>query len=312
MFAGQEVRGLCRLDERGPGIPLVDFLLADRSLDDVVRFGRGVLSERRQALLRTLRDVPDLAWFLLFHADGRWRELALDRIAELPSSAFRFLSIAVRLNDWVSQVRGAAVDCAQRLFPSTSPTVIAEAALILLLRRRDWSRWREEAVFLDEALTRPDVASHLARRLAVGRTGPLARILAEALRLDAMDSSLPALARTAIQPAVRAKALQCLIDGRAAWPDGYARQWINKPLGLSRRVAVTGKRDMPRIEPLDSLLRLGAADRSLMVRKVAASALIEHRAVAATMPEVVSRLAADESSAVRERIAFLLRATLKP
>lgn len=122
-----------------------------------------------------------------------------------------------------------------------------------------------------------------------------------------MDRHLPTLARIALQPAVRAKSMRCLIEGRATWPDGYAQQWISKPLGLSRRVAVTGGRDMLRKEPLEGLLRLGAADRSPMVRKIVASALIEHRAVAAILPELVSRLAADRSSAVRGRIAFLLR-----
>ncbi len=312
-YAGQELRAWCQMNGSEPGIPLSSALpKTARSLDDLLRLGQEVFGRRRQHLLQMLRDVPDLAWLLLFHADGRWREFALDRIADPPCSPFRFIAVTLRLNDWVEQVRTAALDCAHRLFPSTSPAIIASAATMLLLRRRQWNRWRGEAAILDAALARPEVADSLAQHIGRGRTRPLARVLAEALRAGLLDRHLPALARTALQPAVRAMALRCLIEGRATWPDGYARQWTNKPLGLSRRVPVTGGRDMLRTEPLDILLRLGAADPSPAVRKIVASALIEHCSVASTMPEVVSGLAADKNRAVRERIAFLLSTSAGP
>ncbi len=263
--------------------------------------------QKRQGLLLKLRDEPDLAWLLLFHGDGRWRELALDRIAGPPGSAFRFIAITLRLNDWVEQVRAAAAECARRAFPSTSPAIIADAAPILLLRRRQWTRWRGEANVLDAALARRDVADQLALHLIQGRTGPLARVLGQALRQDAMDRHLPALARTAIQPAVRARALRTLIDGRATWPEGYGQQWVDKSLGLSRRKVVTGSRDIARQGSMRDLITAGAADQATAVRKAAADGLIEYRDQTATMQAVIEALAADRSPAVRERIAFVIR-----
>jgi hypothetical protein len=177
----------------------------------------------------------------------------------------------------------------------------------MVLQRRQWSRWRGEAEILDAALARQDVADQLAQRLGQGSTGPLARVLGQALRQDGMDRHLPALARTAIQPAVRAEALRTLIDGRAAWLEGYGQQWIDKTVGHSRRKAVMGGRDVVRQCPVGDLIALGAADKATAVRKVAAEALIKHRDQAGTMQATIHELAADRSPAVRERIAFVIR-----
>ncbi len=134
--AGQQLRNLLGFPGLEPGI-----LLDGRvPLADIVRFGAERREEKRRNLLQKLRDASDLAWLVLFHADGRWRELALDRITEPPRSMFRFIAITLRPNYWVGQVRAAAVACARRLFPATNPAVIADAAPELLLRRRKWSR----------------------------------------------------------------------------------------------------------------------------------------------------------------------------
>jgi hypothetical protein len=121
LVASSHIRNICRLHGILSGIPLNGGAApgAPRSLADLIQLGEALQERRRQGLLLKLRDEPDLAWLLLFHGNGRWREIALDRIADPPVSAFRFIAITLRLNDWVKQVRAAAVECARRVFPGT-------------------------------------------------------------------------------------------------------------------------------------------------------------------------------------------------
>jgi hypothetical protein len=106
---------------------------------------------------------------------------------------------------------------------------------------------------------------------------------------------------------VRAVALRALIDGRATWSDGYHREWIDKSLGLARRVATIAGRDLARPASIEALISRAAADRSAVVRKIAADALIQHRRAGLRLPDVEQRLATDRNAAIRDRIAFLQR-----
>lgn len=143
----------------------------------------------------------------------------------------------------------------------------------------------------------------------IGRatTGPMGRLLQAAARQPALDPHLPDLARRAALPVVRAGALRMLIAGRATWPMGFERQWIDKRYGLSRRVAVLGGRDIARPCPLEDLVALGAADRAIAVRRAAADGLVAHRARLANVDAVIGMLVDDASPSIRERIAFVVK-----
>ena len=60
--------------------------------------------------------TPGLASLFIFHRNGRVREAALARLSGGLPNPFLFAAVAWRLNDWVPQVRAAAVCCARRVF----------------------------------------------------------------------------------------------------------------------------------------------------------------------------------------------------
>jgi hypothetical protein len=264
----------------------------------------------RRPSFALLQREPRLAALFLFHRDGFIREAALDRSAKPPASPFFLAALAWRLNDWADQVRSAARDCAARLFPLTDADVVVGAAPLLLDRWRRWQRWGpEEIAIIDSMLRRPDVAERLVKdRFAKRLDGPLARELKYALRGPSLDPHLPFLAREAKHPAVRATALQALLQASASWPIGFGQEWIDKSFGRSRRVILTAKRPLTtgRISA-DDVIREGLRDRSSLVRRVAADALIERPGTFPGIDEVIARLNRDRSGPVRERADFLAR-----
>lgn len=257
--------------------------------------------------LRLLERRPGLHYLYLFHRDGFVRQAALEGMRGGARSPFFFAAIAHRLNDWADPVRGAAARCAERVFPETRPEIVAAAASTLLGRTQAWGRWDEERLILERAFDRPDVADALARTLRTSLTGPMPKVLREALRRPAMDRHLPALAREAAIPAVRATALRALVEGRATWTAGFVRKWIDKSHGLYTRARVIEERPVERPLPLEALAELGAADRAAPVRWVAAEALVRHHLSLANADGLLDRLLRDKSPAIRHRAEFVTR-----
>lgn len=274
----------------------------------------GVRRDHRRADLAQLGAVSGLDRLFLFHPDGYVREAAL-RAWEGPArTGFEIAAIAYRLNDWVRPVRSAARDCAARVFPGTETGRAVEALLFLFHRMPEWQRWQggqAEAPgngVLGDLMARPDVCNRLAEHLVSARTGPAARLLQRAARWPGLDPALPDLARRAFLPSVRACALRFLIEERATWPEGTRREWVDKTYGLARRVRVIGERRLVRTSDLETLIAMGAGDRSGLVRRVAADGLAVHRAaLGERMHALVERLADDTSPSVRWRAAFIQR-----
>ncbi len=266
------------------------------------------LFRRSHTALELLDRRPELAPIFLFHRDGYVREAALDSLAVPPVSPFFLAAITLRLNDWVRPVRIAARRCAERLLPDTAAEVVAGAAPFLLDRWRQWGRWEgEDASVVDRALQRQDVADHLAEWFCEGATGPLATLLRYALRGPSLDGHLPRLASDALQPAVRAVALHALIDGRVSWPVGFGREWIDKQYGHWKRITLFAHRNIVHGLAPDMLIGEGLRDRSSAVRRVAADALIERRAMFPNLDVAVAALAMDASPALRARADFIVR-----
>ena len=249
----------------------------------------------------------NLAWLFLFHPNGYVRLAALHRIDTAPSSPFFLAALACRLNDWVPQVREAARLCAERELPLVDARVAATAAPYLLGRRIAWSRWTDEQDTLDKVFARKDVLEVLATQLRAETTGPLAACLHHALRFSDIDKYLIELARHARQPSVRALAYRCLISGKADWIVGSEWMWIDKVYFLRRRVPKLGTRSIERDAPVADLVREAARDKSAIVRKVAADALIAKQCRLPDQEGFVAQLAKDKSAAVRSRADFLLR-----
>lgn len=249
--------------------------------------------------------TPALQTLLLFHPDGRRREAALHELATLSDSPFLVAAIVYRLNDWAGPVREAARGCALRLLPATDPAAIARALEVLLLRMPSWRRWQENRAVLDAIMAMEPVMDALAEGLCEARQGPMARLLRHALAWPGLDPHLLDLAGRARLPAVRMVALRALIEGRAVWPVGYERVWVDKVYGIGRRAVLLAERPFDRPVPVEALIRLGLDDRSAAPRRIAAEGLILHRRSLGDIAPLVERLAGDKNPSVRERAAFL-------
>jgi hypothetical protein len=280
---------------------------ASREMTDVVSpYEPSLLEQLRKSEQQLMKRSHDYAWFFLFHRSGYVREAALDAINAPPASAFFLSALAWRLNDWVCAVRRAAARCAERVFPRISPEVAASAAPYLLDRRFVWARWSDEAKVLDSVFGRRDVMAALAMRMQQ-QPGPFASCLRHALRYPEIDKHLPRLAIDAIQPSVRVAAYQCLMSGRATWPSGFGWTWIDKVYGLRKRVRTLESRDIQTTSPAADWIRRGIHDRSVLVRRIAADAMVGARAQLPDADSLIAVLASDRSSAIRSRADYMLR-----
>lgn len=108
------------------------------------------------------------------------------------------------------------------------------------------------------------------------------------------------------RPAVRAVALNTLINKTAEWPRGYDWQWIDKSMGLRRRGTVFGHRELDVALPRSALIAIGIHDRSAAVRRIALDGVFRHLLPAQEGRDYAALLAADRSPSVRARAEFVL------
>jgi hypothetical protein len=262
--------------------------------------------DRRRVANVAMQAFPDAAWILSFDGDGYVRAAALQRLTSPACSTGRFIAIALRLNDWAPQVRTEAADAAKRVWPATSADVVAGAASYLLRQRFAWKRWAEEALCVDEVLGRPDVALAVTSLLLRGQFGALGRTLSQALRFPAYDIGLVNLATKARLPDVRARAMKTILSGKAVWPVGYDWAWVDKSMGERQRVVRTESRSVS-VPASPNLVEVALADRSALVRKIAADDVIERMCDLPGIAEIASLLANDKSAAVRGRADYIKR-----
>jgi len=204
-----------------------------------------------------MNRLPELAYLFVFHRDGFVRELALDQMQEL-QSPFYVAALAFRLNDWVAQVRAAAVRCAERVFPNTAANELANASLFLLGRPFAWGRWSDETEALDKALSRYDVADAREGILRNARSESMGAILRYASRWEAMDRHLDGLATRAFLPPVRGAAFQELIEGFARWPVGWRKESTDRIYAQFRLIRQYDERPILPSRPLESLVEQAA------------------------------------------------------
>ncbi|WP_304171644.1 hypothetical protein [Phenylobacterium aquaticum] len=262
--------------------------------------------DRRTAARLAMQAHPDAAWILCFDSDGYIREAALRRLNSPAETTGRLVALTLRLNDWVPQVRQQAVEAFRRVWPLTPPGVIAGAVPYLLRQRFIWRRWTHEGNCIDELLGDASVAAEVILLLLHGRSGSLGRTLAQALRFPVYDPALAKLALEARLPDVRATAMKTIMQGEAVWPIGHGWAWIDKTMGVRRRITLTERRSVSAPEPPD-LLKAGIADRSALVRKVAAAVAVERMNNIPDITEIVAVLANDRSAAVRDRADYIRR-----
>jgi hypothetical protein len=204
-------------------------------------------------------------------------------------------------------VRRAAERCVRRILHLIDPMIAADTALYLLDRRLAWGRWRAEADTLDALFERKDVLTALATRLRAEPNGPLGKCLLNALRYDGIDAHLPQLAASATQPLVRAIAYRCLLSGQARWVVGFDWAWIDKVYGQRMRVPKFESRAVQRELSGADLIWQATRDKSVVVRLVAADALIADHIKKPDDSRLIEHLAQDQNASVRARADFLRR-----
>ncbi len=257
-------------------------------------------------------EQPFVPWLEMFSADGRRRKKAL-ALAVGPAPSGLLLALALRrLNDWVPQVRAQARKSLPAIASVSGSSMVANALVATLTNWVSWGRMEEEdrQTVLDIA-RQPAVAQALVDRLQTASTGPMVAVLAQLCRSDALDGQLWQLAQHAMQPALRAKALRFVLEQRAVWGTGWARSVDMRNYGRPTMKRTWAERaiSMPSPLPFPDLLRKGLADRSSMVRWVAAEMLVRApEALPFEVMEVLARqLALDASPKLAERGRFVLQ-----
>lgn len=254
-----------------------------------------------------LLKAPGLEYLFIFHRNGHLREQALDRIhGPLPNS-FIAAAVAWRLNDWVPQVRESAMNCVNRCFGKTEPSVLARFFLSTLHQQASWGRWGDkEREFLSEQLRQTDVISELAHLMLTERNGPLSSFLAYIIRFQEIDCYLEPLAQNALNPGIRAIALRALIELEARFASGTHWLWIDKPMGHGREVPRIECRPLTINADRKNLYPLGLRDKSAVVRRVALSGIIKFDRHETGYQNLAREYLADPSASVRERAQFIL------
>ena len=256
-----------------------------------------------------LRAPTDYGWFLQFHGDGFKREAALKRLDGPPRSPFEFVSIVYRMNDWVAQVRAAALEYGAQYFPRMDHDVAGRAAFFLLLRMQMFARWDDRAFkCVEDTFYRRDVLAFIKQQLRDKADGPVTAVLRRVMQRPDLDECLPELAAQAKSAAVRSCATDFLLNGRAQWANGYKRVWVDKVHGVSRLMPDLQQRPLSISVDVAGCMDRASRDRSAKVRKIAASALIARLGNRADWHDAIAeRLKSDPNQGVASRMEFYFR-----
>jgi len=191
--------------------------------------------------------------------------------------------------------------------PKTSARVMARAYPFLRVSASHWKRWQEEEH--DEIIrffTTDDVISCLAEDIINGKVRSPSKTLGFALEHSGIDQYLPRLFNKAKYVSARAQALNAMLNKKAVWKIGYKFEWIDKSLGIRRRVPVFSSRSVRCSVDFAPLVDIALRDKHTAVRRIAAQAIIDNRSeIEKPISEYVKLLLADECSAIRSRGEYL-------
>lgn len=264
---------------------------------------------RLKNFYRNLEIQEDLPFLLLFDGDGRNRELALAKIQEGLKSPMEVLCLADLANNWVEQVRKAAIRAIERSYPKTEPSIMAASFAFLAENRVFWKRWDEKSSdYVMSFFHHSPVQAELVRRLKTGLEPRSTKALSYALESDSLDEHLESIFANSRDSSVRAKALATMLNREAVWAEGFTWQWTNKALGERKRVRSLGKRKLTVTPSRTELVSTALGDKSARVRCIAAQALIDFGdELKVPVKRAAQRLVDDRSPRVVRRGEFLLR-----
>ena len=127
-------------------------------------------------------------------------------------------------------------------------------------------------------------------------------------RTPILDGKIEVIAKSAIQPSVRAKAYRSLFEGRVVWIEGRKWVWTDIRYCEGRLKPIVGERKLEVETPLIDLLKRSSEDPSSIVRRVSAEILIRELGNLGIKARVFAeRFASDSSQSVSKRGEFALR-----
>lgn len=250
-----------------------------------------------------------VTWLDLISWDGYKREKALRALSGAAPNTF-FFSLAVRrLNDWVPQVRKAAREKLPEIANSTNPKYVVEALCVALSNWNSWGRIEEaEKEVLLKIICDKEISKSLRSTLILSASGPMPSLFSQLGRTPILDGKIEEIAKSAIQPSVRAKAYRSLFEGRVVWIEGRKWEWTDIRYCEGRLKSIVGERKLKVETPLIDLLIKSSEDRSSIVRRVSAEILIRELGNQGINARALAeRFASDNSHAVSERGEFALR-----
>ncbi|MBV8045643.1 MAG: hypothetical protein JO171_00705 [Paludibacterium sp.] len=288
--------------------------LSIKNLDSWERLFRWELSTEQNIVPRARwkfwsRTVPNATWMDLCSGNGFLREKTLRELSGPAPNRF-FLALAIRrLNDWVPQVREAACEAIPSLAKTTNPDIFADVLCSMLPYLMSWARMENKGWQVLTGVTSIEhIRSALKKKITQSSSAPMATVLSQVGRTDALDDDMEEIAQHAVQPAVRAKAYRCLLEERMTWTDGYSWKWTDIQYCKGRFFPVIQARQLKATSPFLKTLISAVHDRSPMVRRVAGEMVIrEHGRLGANAAILAAKLATDASPSVSERGKFALK-----
>ena len=249
------------------------------------------------------------SWLDLCSHDGHKREAALRVSSGGAPSAFLLALALWRLNDWVPQVRCAARETLPELASNSAPQDVADVLWSLLAHWSTWGRMEPADRDAVAAIASFDPVSLALRSKIMDTTaGPAALVLSQCARSATFDRWIQEFAQGAVQPAVRERAFRWLFLGRTTWVVGHKWRWTDLAYCKGKLEPILESRGMPTKQPFMMTLGAAMADRSPMVRRVAAEFLIrELPSLGENALPLAQRTASDTSPSVAERGHFALK-----
>lgn len=249
------------------------------------------------------------SWLDLCSHDGRRREAALRVTVGGAPNAFLLALALRRLNDWVPEVRRAARETLPDMASNSAPDDVAHVLWNLFAHWSTWGRMEPADRDAVVAMAAIEPVSQALRSKIMGATaGPAAFVLSQCARSNAFDGWLKEFAQGALQPAVRVRALRWLFFGRVTWVVGHQWRWTDLAYCKGKLEPVFESRDLAAKEPFRVTHGVAMADRSTLVRRVAAEFLIrELPALGDDALALAQRTAGDPSPSVAALGAFALK-----
>mgnify|MGYP003710955483 FL=1 len=153
-----------------------------------------------------------------------------------------------------------------------------------------------------------EIAKSLRSKLISSASGPMPSLFSQLGRTQVLDGKIEEIAKSAIQPSVRAKAYRSLFEGRVVWIEGRKWVWTDIRYCEGRLKPIVGERKLEVETPVIDLLKISSEDRSSIVRRVSAEILIrEFGNLGIEAREFAESFASDKSHAVSERGEFALK-----